>query len=172
MFSLVSQRLIIDVVFDNQKWRNAVTNINLNLDSNTIQVRTLLFIHIFKLLMLFSRWRLIKKSSVSWRHLGTFRQDDSFIVPEHILVKDASRKQQTYFLAFWQRRDDVIKFQILRADILRVQFERYLSLKLNNSGDDKLSFSVHVFLQLHMCLFPPMPFAEQIRKNLNGVPSG
>jgi len=37
MFSLVSQRLMIDVVFDNQKWRNAVTNINLNLNSNTIQ---------------------------------------------------------------------------------------------------------------------------------------
>jgi len=34
--SLVSQRLVVGVVLDNTKLWNAVTNINLNVDSNTI----------------------------------------------------------------------------------------------------------------------------------------
>jgi len=41
--SLVSQILMIGVVFNNRKWWNAVTNINLNFNSNTIQDRTSLF---------------------------------------------------------------------------------------------------------------------------------
>ena len=45
--SLVSQHLMIGVVFDNRKWWNALTYIYLNFDSHTIQDRSLLFYSCF-----------------------------------------------------------------------------------------------------------------------------